>query len=909
MLMLHSFGLKAATIKGIVLSSEDNSGLSYAKVSIKNTKYAVLTDIAGNFIFRGVPAGRYLIDVQFIGYMPTEKEFSISPKDTDEVINLKIIMNPNAKEIDNVTVTGVAGKETETAAKLSEKNADNIITVLSAQAIEKSPDITVANALQRVSGVSTEANQNGVYAVIRGMNKRYNSTLINGLKISSPDPKARFVPLDIIPSDLLQRIEVVKSITPDMEGDAIGGVVNVVMKDAPDSLLLNAYTSIGYNDLGFNQKFTSFDHSVVQSQSPVEKYGSAYLTTPKDFTIGNLKFNNNPFPPGYTLGATFGDRFLNNKLGFLTSISSQDINKASNGTFYILTPDPTTNIASPYQSTQRNYSINSNRIGWNNKLDYRFNENNKLVLTAILLKSTEYQYRKSIDTALNDLRTVPGTGFITYRERSRTHEQLLGNFALQGFHDFAKKLFSVSWTGQYSTASGAVPDQAEVVTNFTGYRNHKGGDSTTTPYLDHIQHLWQHNTDRDMTGMLDVYFRPMILNKNVTFKAGVLYREKRRDNFQTEYTLSDKAYGGGKAKPPYTSIDSVPVNTSVDNGSTAAYSVNDYTAIEDVFASYIQAKTSFGKLDVLTGVRYEGTYQNFVTQAGPSVTASTATINYGDILPGLHLKYVLTPEQNIRFSVNRSISRPNYYEMVPYHIVGEYYDEYGNPYLTRTEANNYDLRYEYFASRSNHFGAGLFYKDILNPIEYVLYLNKDQLKSTTQIINASPPLLVPQSLGHAVSEGFELTGIYFIGNFGASANYTYTQSSVNTQKYYYDPNIKDHVPTKEETRPLQGQSKNIGNLSIIYRNTVIGFHAQVSLVYTGARIESLSPFYGLDNYSKDMYTLDFSAEQRIYKHFIIFTKLTNLLNTPFEIQTKSGVLEQKDYYGRFLQLGLRYRFN
>jgi TonB-dependent receptor len=906
--------INAATIKGSVSGSDDLSAIYDARVTLKNTTFNTVTDTKGNFILQNIPVGDYTLVIQTMSYQAYEKSISIKADNPAEVINLKISLNPViGKEMGTVTVTGVAGKETEAAARSREKNADNIVSVLSAQAIEKSPDITVANALQRVSGVSLQGNQNGVYAIIRGMNKRYNNTLINGLKITTPDPKARFVPLDIIPSDLLQKIEVIKSLTPDMEGDAIGGTVNIVMKEAPDSFLLNAHASIGYSDLGFKQRFESFNNG-NQSKSPNELHGNQYVANISDFTTNNLKFKDSRFPPGFISGVSFGKRFLSNKFGFISSLSYQNQYRASNGVFYNIAVDPTSNLASPIISNQRNYSINSSRLGFNNKFDYRFDGNNKLVLTAILLKSDEYQYRRSIDTALNDNRTVPGTGVITYKERSRYREQLLGNFALQGYHDFANKLFSFVWTGFYSSASGSMPDQAEVATNFT--KSHTPLKDSTSPItLDHIQHIWQKNTDKDISGMWDVYFRPKILGQAFEFKGGGLYREKVRNNSQTEYTISEKLFGGGKAKQIYYGIDGTPINTVVDNGLTAAYNVNNYTAVENILANYIQGKTSFGNLDILGGVRIESTYQHYSTQAGPAVGANYATRQYNDVLPGLHLKYALTPDQNIRFSVNKSISRPDFYEMVPYHIAGEYYDEYGNPYLSRTQATNFDLRYEYFSSKFNHFGLGGFYKTITNPIEYVLYLNKDQINTTKEIINPSIPLIIPQTLGTATLKGFELTGIYFIRNFGVSANYTFTLSQVTTSKYYYvtnrDKKGNDSIRelTKNETRPLQGQSKHIGNLSFIYRDVKIGFHAQLSFVFTGSRLENLSPFYAQDYYTKDYYTLDFSAEQKLNKHFLIFTKITNILNTPYQLQTKGGVLAEKDYYGRFLQLGLKYRFN
>ena len=116
-----------------------------------------------------------------------------------------------------------------------------------------------------MSGVTMERNSSGEgqYAFLRGMDKRYNYTLVNGLKIPSPDNKNRFVPLDIFPSELLDRLEVTKSLTADMEGDGIGGAVNMVMKDAPQQRLLTVNVQTGYNSHFFDNDFQSFAHGDI----------------------------------------------------------------------------------------------------------------------------------------------------------------------------------------------------------------------------------------------------------------------------------------------------------------------------------------------------------------------------------------------------------------------------------------------------------------------------------------------------------------------------------------------------------------------------------------------------------------------------------------------------------------------
>ena len=151
-------------------------------------------------------------------------------------------------------------KNSETSARFTEKSALQVVNVVSAQTIELSPDLTIANVVQRMSGVTIEKNSTGEaeYAIVRGMDKRYNYTLINGIKIPSPNNKHRFIPLSMFPSELADRVEVYKTLTPDMEGDGTGGVVNLVMKDSPPNFFIHTNVELGYNSFFSNQNLTLF---------------------------------------------------------------------------------------------------------------------------------------------------------------------------------------------------------------------------------------------------------------------------------------------------------------------------------------------------------------------------------------------------------------------------------------------------------------------------------------------------------------------------------------------------------------------------------------------------------------------------------------------------------------------------
>ena len=145
-------------------------------------------------------------------------------------------LEPDVSSMREVLVTGSTDRGSDRSVRSIEKNGDMVQNMLSEKTIQLLPDVTVANALQRVSGVTIQRDNTGEgrYAIIRGMDQRYNNTLVNGIKIPSPDDRYRFVPMDIFPSEMLERLEVIKALTPNMEGDAIGGTMNLVMKSAPE---------------------------------------------------------------------------------------------------------------------------------------------------------------------------------------------------------------------------------------------------------------------------------------------------------------------------------------------------------------------------------------------------------------------------------------------------------------------------------------------------------------------------------------------------------------------------------------------------------------------------------------------------------------------------------------------------
>ena len=220
------------------------------------------------------------------------------------------------------------------------KLAGNILNIVSANAIAISPDINVANVMQRISGVSIERGNSGdgQYAIIRGMDKRYNTTLVNGVKIPSPDNRNRYVPLDIFPVELLDRIEVIKTLTPDMEADAAGGVINLVMRNAPEKFQLQANLGAGYSQLYLDRNFSSYPTSTISPNRRLKFQVRVLMLQYQLFLIIMCWLLPKNHSRNIIGSLTVGDRFMNNKLGVVFSGSYQNAYRGSNSNTLLQSP-------------------------------------------------------------------------------------------------------------------------------------------------------------------------------------------------------------------------------------------------------------------------------------------------------------------------------------------------------------------------------------------------------------------------------------------------------------------------------------------------------------------------------------------------------------------------------------------
>lgn len=900
--LLTGSTLFSQTIRGNVTDSKTGEPLDGATVLIKETGKKQFVQLDGNFAFKNIAPGDYQIEISYSNYKVYSEKITV---ETGKTTNVKISLEANVVELSSVTVVAEKGGN-EKNTRLIEKNSNQLINIVSAKSIQLLPDITVANVLQRVSGVTIEKSGSGEarYPIIRGMEKRYINTLVNGIKIPSPDNKSRFVPLDLFPSELLERLEVSKSLTPSMEGDAIGGTINLVMKDAPQNRLFQVNLAFGYNSILSGQPFDKFDQSSMNKKSPAEINGANYVAVPKDFPVDHLNYTERKFPVNTTFGLTLGNRFGKGKrFGFIVSGSYQNIFRGTKSNFFLPNSQPGLGNIPLFSDLQlRDYSVQSRRIGLNGKFDYQINTNNKISFISTLVRLDDYQTRHIFDTvALNSL--------VNNTQRSSWQYQSIYNSTLQGLHKLSQSL-KLDWSLVYSSAKNHIPDQSQFSHEYAIVAT-----SLTADKLQSMSRLWAHNSDQDYSAHLNITENFKLLKNAFELKLGGLVRNKTRDNFYNSYSLNPTL---GEV---YTNINSAVFIFNPASAGVPTISGNNYTFKENIAAGYIQGKWQLGaKFELLGGVRIENTYQNYQTELSKDVDAKSGTIKYVDVLPSAQLKYAVGKNQNLRLAYYRALARPGFAELIPDGPDGEFFKERGNPSkLEHSVADNIDLRYELYAKTSDQVLLGVFYKKIQDPIEI----------SSLKTFNNNSLYLAPVNIGDATNYGFEAVVTKFFGVFGISANYTFTKSSITNDSMILSDAATRQTKYVSETRPLQGQSNHIGNLSLIYKGPKIGLDVQIALVYTGERISFISPYLGLHYWQSPTTQLDLSFEKRIIKKLTVYGKINNLTNAAFELSLhqsyntylkSSGsralalqtdpdnrIIIQQDFYKASYLFGIRYK--
>ena len=885
----------AHTLDGIVKDNRTGEPLIGSVVEVKELpSVKTTTGLDGSFTLHELPdKGRYTLVVRYISYKTREIPVDVSDKGI-----VTITLDEDLRELGEVVIKGHKEYHSDRSAIDMEKTAGNVLNVMSQQSIQLSPDVNVASVLQRVSGVTMERDASGEasYAILRGMDKRYNYTLVNGVKIPSPDDKNRYIPLNIFPSDLMDRLVVSKSLTADMEGDAAGGVVDMVMKDAPSHFQIQANAAVGTSDYFWkdSRDYLTSNRSDYTHKAPYEVNGPDYKATTSDFASGPTQINRHSMPtPNFVGGLSIGNRFWKDRIGVMLAGSIQNTFRGTERTYNSVKMASGEQAMYIYSLQHRYYSIHDLTAGVHAKVDLQL-DNNKIEWYNMYVRTNSkgVRYNNSVNTE------YISSDSYTQDDETRSLSQTQSIFAthLKGTHHLTKD-FTVDWAGIFSQAKSENPDRVylsltNTIQSADGVDGSlwSGNKNILKTMPKNMERRFQHNTDKDWAGYINLSYNSELGNDiNALWKAGAQYRRKERSNRYYSYNftptdISQKLDGNGfnqfaaidwTCKTPYSQASQL-----------------NYDSKEHIGAAYIMTtlKSKWGELNA--GLRAEHTNQIYTMLQKFRNMGQVGEQSYWDWLPSASIKWTPTKKMNVRLSYYRSINRPGFYEIVPYQIMGEEYQEKGNPNLKRARIDNVDLRWEWFPSATEQVLAGVFYKYLQDPIEQVFVAADGKLGS------GADAYYMPDNLGNAKNYGFEIDVVKYIRHFGIKANYTYTHSRITTSKREYKEGSAEYKTGVTQSRPLVNQAPHTANLSLLYKDTNYGWNAQLAASYTGTKLALVSPFKDADQWDKAMFGLDFSMEKKFPYGVSVFLKANNLLDAKRERYLKTVNQSNLEYEGQ-----------
>jgi len=864
-------------IKGRVLDKETGEVLVGATLYIKELNKGVLSGLDGTFLINNLPEGRYNLLCSFLGYNKQEKLIII--KDSSTIVN-DFYLVPVSSEIDQVVVTANSLKNTEIGAKLSEQKSNQIINVLSARTIELYPDINLAGILQRMSGVVLDRSSSistGKYTLLRGMDMRYNYTLVNGIKIPSTHHKHRYVSMDLFPSDMIDKVEVIKSVTPDMESDAIAGAVNLVMKNS-EKTSLRTNLAIGYNTFFYDNSFKTFNTNAINIKSPYERNGYGYMAKPSDFNTENLKIKEISHPLNYLGSITIARRHFNKKLGYTLTGSLQKLFNTESTLYFSdeLSRDGL-NLPILKEMQERLYYEKRSNIGLHGLVDYKLTGKSNIQAYAFYILSDRAQIREVQNTNLM-VSYEPDKGNLTrsHSSRFRFNSQSLFSITLQATHNVFEN-FKIQWSLAHANAINRTPEEATVI-----YYNSLYNYEVKNQFVDFdgSSRIWRRNLDKDFSVYINLDYVPENILNNTNFKIGGMYRIKDRNSFYNKYVLKaivDVNYNDSSYISYYSekgvhwnTFDQIQWQVYNPRGTIAVG--ENYDATEEVYAVYFMFKSNFGKINFTSGIRLENIYQGYKMRYPIGESDPVGSKNYLELLPSFNCKYLINSKNNIKISYYKAINKPGFHEIVPYIDSSEEPNSAGNKSLKHAVADNIDFRIENFSNGIDQIMISFFYKHIRNPIEFAF----EKYRNVSQNI-----VFMPVNSEKAINYGVEIDFVKFVREWGVRANYTNTQSSITTNKLsrIKDDNGNDSTIYVKQTRPLYGQAENVANVSLLYKGIKNGINAQMSMSYIGDRIYSISRFIDNDMWQKGFWQIDMSVEKNFKKGFSIYFKTNNLIST------------------------------
>jgi len=881
------------TIEGRVTDVQSETVYTGAVIRIDELNREVLAGKAGRYRLPKLAAGDYTLQVIVGGKLVDSRSITVVDNENQTV---DIVLNNAEEPVEEVLVIGQAAQLQRGLDR--QRYADNTISVINSDAIGQLPDSNAAEALQRVPGLSIERDQGeGRFVRVRGISPDLNSVTVNGTQLPAPEAGRRAVALDVMPSDLISALVVTKTLTPDMDANAIGGSIE------------------------------------VESLSALDREGAFYTLR------AGASYDEQTDQTSPSYGLSGGDTFLMNggqRLGVAGAFSYEDRKFGSEN----VETGGSWKDGELKEFESRDYEVERKRVGAALNFDLEIDANNRFYLRNLYSEFKDLETRQASVVTFGAEEMVDGelefvdgaraegdTGLAQVsrelKDREETQEIMSTTF---GGEHFVQD-WTVEYALGYSTASEDNPGGLSAAA-FESEFDDMGFSGTRKPkviapaaYYDadsyeigKVKYAESYTEDTQSSLRLDLTRDLFIADYPSQIKFGGKYQTREKTNDEDVYkfksdngeTLADVTNGSvdydlsrfGPGISPSAIYGIIHGLDKADAYEEADSRVADYTINEDITSAYVMANMDMDDLFILAGVRYEATKHDFDGVSYNDDTEVFADLkdddNYSHVLPNIQARYKLSENTQVRAAWTNSVVRPTFEQMAPYLSSEDNEAEAGNPELDAMTSANFDLGIEHYTGTAGALSAAFFYKDIEDFIFQADIAGQpgfETYDSVESYDNGKAASLTGIEL--AASQKMEMLPAPFDGLL-VSANLTYTDSEAELQG-----GRKIDLPS---------QSDLTGNLVIGYEKN--GLNLRLATNY---KSEYLLEVGAMDEKVEDIYQsaqtqLDFSAAYDITEQLTVNFDVANITDEPYyTYQNKEKYNSQYEDYGPTYRLGVTFK--
>ncbi len=889
-----STGAMAGTLVGTVSDGSGTRALQSAELRIVELGRAVEAGRDGSYRFTDVPAGTYTVVARYVGADSVTTTVQVS-----ETGETRADIALGETDRGSIIVLGQYANQASTLSR--QRAADGVESVLTRDAIGQFPDQNVAESLRRLPGLNILNDQGeGRFVSIRGLDPELNASTVNGVRLPAPESDVRSVALDVISSDIIESIEVKKSLTPDMDADTIGGSIDIKTTSA------------------FDRKKDLYKVSAEGSFN-----NKTNATTPKASVDFATRVTDNFGIAG--AASYYKRRFATDNM----EMDGWDIDDSGNA------------FADTVE--YRDYDVTRKRISASLSLDWKPSDTTTLYARGLYSQFDDQEYRRRLIFEMDEAPSSSsplGASFLSDDGEISVQRDLKDRFERQRIRSFVvggetetgpwKAVYSGSWSKASEREKGSIDpvvferkfeDPGEFGVRFdytrpmyTGYQVTAGRDLFLDPSeyeFDKVERTSLSDaTDEEFAFKADIS-REFAMDDGVfTVQAGAKqrFRTKRYnatfdiyDGYDGDLTLSDFM---GSQDYSLADIEPTPAKKSfrtffrnnlgafelnpVDSAQASAES--DFRVKEDITAGYLLGRWDSAHLRVIGGVRIEHTRNTIasntvtfvaegdeyegveVDEDSVFVTPQSLKRSYTDILPSLTVRYEPARNVVLRAAGYKSLVRPKLSNLAQRAVIEDNEGEFGNPNLKPYKAWNADLSVEYYFGRNAALSAGLFYKDIKDYVVEVtnqdVAYNGVTLDEATTFQNG--PKAKVKGLEISYSQTYDFLPAPFDGVL-TQLNYTYTDAS---GRVFTDGDITD-----PRRIPLPASSKHTFNVVVGYEKGPISLRAAGT--FRGKYLDELGGDASADRYVASHFQLDLSGKYRITDNIRVFAEWVNVGDRPY----------------------------